>query len=431
MQLNDLLQIRSPLIAVCALGCALAVTLLASHATGQESETIVAEESATIETCCSGSDLNDVGDAIWSDWIAPKNLGYRGPALTRQFGERTQLSLWGNVRGFFSADHRVDFTGQEFFAGAEASTMAKLVHDEGAWQSSVTGELYFNQPFDRNVLVDYPLRESFSHNFEIETLEISQLFISAKRNDWTADFGKFLTPFGRFRAPLISNVRNDAPFIRTESIQFRETGFQLRYEPNALRLAAAITNGGENRDTNSSKAIIARAGFDTGNLAGGASVKWQDGIGSEGQKEFNNHAGVDFAIKRGRLTLSSEWIYDQYGLRRPGFNLDDIDWGRSIYNRQLNNGLNVPLSGWGWYANAVYRGDVATTVLQYGEFHPDAIGDNIHDQVTRRVSSKYIRRISERLDFYVSAVFENRVENAQDGRFRKGTYILSGVQFNF
>lgn len=370
-------------------------------------------------------------DDIWGDWINPENLGYRSSGYERTFGERTRLSVWANARGYFSSDHRVEFTGQEFFAGVEASALFKLVHNEGQWQSAVTGELYFNQAYDRNILVDYPLRESFSHNFDIDTFEISQLFLTAKRNDWSVDIGKFLTPFGRFKAPLVTNERNDAPFIRTESILFRETGIQLRYEPSALRLAAAITNGSEDRDTNSSKAILARAGFDTGVVSGGASVKWQDGIGSEGQKEFNNHAGVDFAVTRGRLTVSTEWIYDQYGIRRPGFDLDDIDWGRSIYNRQLNRGLNEPLSGWGWYGNAVYRHDLATTVLQYGEFHPNPVGDNIHDQVTRRFSTKYIRQISQRLDLFVSGVFENRVENAQDGRFRKGVYVRSGFQFNF
>ncbi|NIL97949.1 MAG: hypothetical protein GTO62_12695, partial [Planctomycetales bacterium] len=54
--------------------------------------------------------------------------------------------------------------------------------------------------------------------------------------------------------------------------------------------------------------------------------------------------------------ISTEWIYDQYGLRRPDVALDDIDWGRSLYNRQLNNGPYQPITGWGGYANLIYTG---------------------------------------------------------------------------
>ena len=366
---------------------------------------------------------------LW--WFQSDELGYQGGPHIFAFGANSNV-LCGQMQGGFGRMIcGMNSQDKSPFIGVEAATLASLVHQEDGWTSAVTGEFYLNQPFDNNMLVDYPLRESFSHNYDIDAFEISQLFITANRNDWFCDLGKIVTPFGRFWAPTITNQRTDAPFIRTESVLFRETGLQLRFQPNQWRLAAAITNGGSDRDTNSSKAFVARAGFDVGKFAGGASVKTQDGIGSEGQKEFNNHAGIDFMMRSGRLTLSTEWIYDEYGLRRPGFNLDDINWGRSLYNRQLNGGLNQPLSGWGWYGNAVWRGERATAVLQYGEFHPNRIGDNIHDQTTRRISSKYIRHFSDRLDWYVSGVFENRVANAQDGRNRKGVFVLTGIQFNF
>jgi hypothetical protein len=366
---------------------------------------------------------------LW--WFQSNELGYQGAPHVFGCGEKSTAFVWANARGFWSNDLRYEFTGQESTIGVEGATLASVVHQEDGWTSAITAEFYLNQRFDDNLLVDYPLRESFSHNFDIDTFEISQLFITANRNDWFCDLGKLVTPFGRYWAPTITNERTDAPFIRTESVLFRETGIQLRYQPNHWRLAAAITNGSSDQDTNSSKALVARAGFDAGNFAGGASVKTQDGIGSENQKEFKNHAGIDLMMRNGRLILSTEWIYDEYGLRRPGFDLDDITWGRSLYNRQLNRGLNQPLSGWGWYANANWQGARANTILQYGEFHPNRIGDNIHDQITRRISSKYIRRISDRLDWYVSGIFENRVANAQDNRNRKGAFVLTGFQFNF
>jgi len=78
---------------------------------------------------------------------------------------------------------------------------------------------------------------------------------------------------------------------------------------------------------NSSKALVARAGIDQPWYALGTSVKWQDGNGSETQKAFNNHVGLDAMIRRGQWTLSGEAIYDQYGLRRPGTPLNSNHLG--------------------------------------------------------------------------------------------------------
>lgn len=368
----------------------------------------------------------------FNDWIVPHRLGYGGPAHEWAFNNGTRLYLWNTARSFYAADFRLEFTGQEAFFTAENQNLAHFVfNDYGPWQTSITSELYLNLPFDDNILTDFALRESFANNFDIETLELSQLFVTIGNGDWALDLGRFVTPFGRFVAPTNSNSRFDAPFIRTESILFRETGLQLRYNPGIWRVAAAATNGSDGRDTNSSKAIVARVGIETADLTAGASVKWQDGIGSEGQKEFNNHAGVDAAIYRGRWTFSGEWIYDQYGLRRPGLSLDEIDFGRSIYNRQLNNGLNNPITGNGWYVNAIRQTPRLLLALSYGQFHPELLGDPIHDETTRRFIAKGIYRLSPHLDLLSTTIIENDVEEGQAGRVRRGVAVLLGLQVNF
>lgn len=369
----------------------------------------------------------------FGDWIVPEQLGYRNAPIRWDFSEQSRLQLWNTTRSFYSADFRLEFTGQEAFFAAENQTLATFVFDDENWRTSVTSELYLNIPFDDNILTDFALRESFAHNFEIDTLQLSQLFLTVEQDNWALDLGRFVTPFGRYRAPLNTNSRFDAPFIRTESILFRETGLQLRMHPGVWRIAAAITNGSDGLDTNSSKAIVARAGFDNQTLASGVSVKWQDGIGSEGQKEFNNHAGADITYRssNGPWTFSGEWIYDQYGLRRPGTPLDEIVWGRSIYNRQLNNGLNNPITGNGWYASAIRRSGRSVLAFSYGQFHPEQLGDTIHDQTTRRFIAKGIFPLNPQLDLLATTIIENDVEEGQAGRRRRGLAVLLGMQFNF
>src|SRR5205085_7266157 len=129
---------------------------------------------------------------------------------------------------------------------------------------------------------------------------------------------------------------------RYEAILLRETGLLVQWDSSNGVIQATVTNGSVERETNSSKALVARIGIDQPSYTLGTSVKWQDGNGSETQKAFNNHAGVDAMLRFGSWTLSSEAIYDQYGLRKPGTPLNDITWGRSLYYRDLNNGLDNP-----------------------------------------------------------------------------------------
>jgi hypothetical protein len=331
-------------------------------------------------------------------------------------------------RGYYENDQRIEFTGQEATFGAEGVLAGSLAAEYGHWTTQITGELFLNQPFDRNIFVDSPIRQSFRGNFEIEPLEISQLYISARCGNVLFALGKMVTPFGRTYFPLYKNDRRDAPFIRTESILWRETGLLMHYEPGPLVATVALVNGSLERDTNSSKGVIARLGLGGEFHALGASVKVQDGIGSETQKYYNRHVGIDAMLCRGPWVLSGEAIYDQYGFRRP-FDPLDITWGRSFYNRDQFFAPRTPITGFGYYADLGFQGDWWTAHLNYGEFYPRQIGDAIHDRVTRRGLLKVIRHFTSHLDAYGMVLLENDIPLNQAGRRSEGLSLLGGLQF--
>ncbi len=336
------------------------------------------------------------------------------------------LSLYG--RGAYQYDHRIWFTGQASDFSVEGGLYGYLQTTESAWTTRLDCELYINQPFDRNRLVDTPQRMSYDPNFALDVLEISQLVISARNEDWLFAAGKMVTPFGRFYFPLFTNRMDDAPFIRTEAILWRETGLLAQYDPDMFVATFAFTNGGFDRDANSSKAIIARLGLQEENWAVGSSVKWQDGIGSEGQKETNNHVGLDAMYRHGQWVFSGEVIYDEYGLRRGDLMLDDIFWGRSLYNRQLQQAIYGDMYGVGYYLDVGYLADHWQFHVNYGEYHPKFIGERIHDTVSRRGIVKGAYNFNKNFAWYTMLMLENTVKDFEHGHDRKGIYVLTGVQ---
>ena len=334
------------------------------------------------------------------------------------------------ARSYYINDQRIEFSGQEATFGVEGALAGNVHHEHGGWETAVHGEFFFNQPFDRNILVDSPERVSYRGNFETDALEISQLMVSARNGDFLVQLGKMLTPFGRAYFPLYQNSRQDAPFIRTESILWRETGLVLQFDPGVVVVTAAVMNGSEDRDTNSSKALVARAGIDMDFFAIGASVKTQDGIGSETQKYFNNHVGADIMFRHGPVTFSGEVIYDEYGFRRP-FNPDNITWGRSIYYRDQFIGVKEPITGVGYYVNLDIALENWAWMLNYGEFYPKSIGDPRHDVITRRGIAKAIWHATPHIDAYTMILIENNVAGAQANRLRRGFNVLSGFEWAF
>lgn len=313
----------------------------------------------------------------------------------------------GKARSYFVTDQRIEFTGQETTFAVEGAIDGGYHRRAGAWELLLEGELFLNLPFDGNLLRDTPERRSFAANFDIDPLQISQLYLGARHDDWYLSLGRFVTPFGRFYFPQYRNNFSDAPFIRSEAILFRETGALVQWDPEGYVFTAALTNGGFGQDTNASKAVIARAGLDRDNFALGTSVKWHDGISSEGQKQYNRHVGIDALVRRGQWTLSAEAIYDQYGFRRPGFDPNDIFWGRSIYFRDQNDGLYDPIEGFGYYVDLGYAGERFSVHLNYGDYFPERIGNVPHDQDVHRGLVKWSWHPVLHFEIYGIALVEN------------------------
>lgn len=140
----------------------------------------------------------------------------------------------GGRAGYYLNDQRYEFTGLEATFGVEGVLAGGVGQQIGGWRFDVETEIFFNQPFDRNILVDLPIRQSFARNFDIDPLQISQFFLSARKGDFYAAGGRFVTPFGRFYYPQYTNNFSDGPFIRSEAIYNRETGALVQWDPGWL-----------------------------------------------------------------------------------------------------------------------------------------------------------------------------------------------------
>ena len=328
-------------------------------------------------------------------------------------------------------DQRIEWTGVESTLGAEGSLAPSLRRQYGDWELLAYGDFYFNQPFDRNILLDTAERRSYRANFEVEPFEISNLYLSATHGDFTITLGKFETPFGRYYFPLMSNPRFDAPFLRTEAIDWRETGLLAHYQRGLLVADVAVTNGTEHLDTNSSKALVARLGIEGSNFAAGCSVKTQDGIGSEWQKVYESHVGADAMLRFGRWTLSGEVIYDEYGFRRPGYGQNSIFWGRSIYNRDIHNPSGQPLSSVAYYVDLGFQGERWYWGFNYGVNDPVAVGNALHDQTIHRGIVKTVYSLAPGFDALAVLLLENGGFPAQANRDRSGELVYVGMQATF
>jgi hypothetical protein len=338
--------------------------------------------------------------------------------------------LSGKGRGYYINDQRIEFTGLEETFLVEGVLAGGIQQQSGSWLLSCDGEFFVNQPFERNIYQDSPIRQSFAHNFDPNPFQISQLNLSAQNGNWKGTLGRFATPFGRYYYPIYRNSFDDSPFIRSEAIIYRETGLMLEWTPSNWSFAAALTNGGFEGDTNSSKALVARAGYEGECFACGVSIKEQDGTGSENQKNYKTHYGVDALVRAGCWSLSTEAIYDVYGLRRP-FPQDDIFWGRSLYWRDVNKGPWQPIHGFGYYVNLQYQSPRWTMLANYGEFYPEQLGIAKHDQTNRRGLVKASRHWTPLFETYAVVMLETDLPQAfAPVKDRNGVYYILGCQFS-
>lgn len=296
------------------------------------------------------------------------------------------FSLGGRAQAYYSMDERIQWSGVEETFGAEARLEADLsqVHPWGRWAAE--GEFHLNQPMSETLLLDEN-RVRYKPNFTREPFEVSRLYLLLQKGAWTWKAGKAETPFGRSHVPIFFSSRWDAPFIRTEAILWRETGLFINYRRGPAVLDLAVTNGEEDLDTNSARALLARFGLEGEGWALGLSIKSQDGISSEQQKHFNSHAGMDFLWCRGGISVYGEIIRDEYGFRHP-IAEENIFWARSLYERDLFFKEDTPITGLGGYLGAGIRFGAWALDLILDAYHPEKIGKPLHDQNVRRVCFK-------------------------------------------
>ncbi|HBT76298.1 MAG TPA: hypothetical protein DEB39_05090 [Planctomycetaceae bacterium] len=327
----------------------------------------------------------------------------------------------------------MEWSGDEETFGVEGSLSIKLAKQTGNGLVQVGGEFFLNQPFDGNIYEGTDERRSYLANFKRDYFEISQFYLSWKKDFWELRAGKIQSPFGRCYQPLLSNAKFDAPFIRTEAILWRETGFHYHARSHIFEFDAAFVNGCEDLDTNSSKAVVFRGGIAMEMFRLGISAKFHDGIGSEEQKEYKNHAGFDVMVRFGRWTLSAEGIYDEYGFYHE-FNQDSIFWQHDIYYRQLNYKTHVPIAGYGYYVDLNYQSDDWMIDLCYGQYFPQELNHleyPQHDIVNHRGIVKASRSLASFCDIYGALIVENGDYTAQEGRARIGLCYAVGMTARF
>ena len=336
------------------------------------------------------------------------------------------------ARGYYQNDQRIEWSGMEETFGGEADITSRLRQRCGDWEFLIDSEFYINEPYDRDQLLTDPERQSYAANFQIDQFDVSQLALVTNYSDWTFKIGKFVTPFGRTYFPLYTNAKWDAPFIRTEVIGWRETGILAHYKSGYFVGDIALTNGGENLGTDSSKFLVARVGLESDSWAVGSSVKQGNGNGSEAEKEFDNHYGLDAMFRNGPFQISSECVYDEYGFCRPGFNPLDITWVKSIYYRDVSSGQQgVPCTGVGYYVNLGCIEGPWNTTLNYGDYYPLSTGIASNQRVQHRGLAKVAYRLADPLEIYSVLIVENGGYIAQENEPRKQTALLEGFQFTF
>jgi len=330
------------------------------------------------------------------------------PGIPIKADDSTDIVIGALFRTYLLNDQRLQWSGQETTFGVESVLTADIKKKFKWGHVKVFSQFFINQPIDRNILADES-RQKYLQNFERETLEVKQLYIQVTRGNVTFGLGKHGSRFGSDHTLRLSNSFFDYPFIRNEAILNYETGLFFRYAPGIFTIDIAVVNGSENMDTNSMKAGIVRLGLKGKNWAFGVSAKAHDGIGSEWQKQYKNHAGIDFTVKTGGFRVSSEIIYDEYGFHRE-YSIDDVFWGRSYYYRDIFYKHKTPITGIGGYIDLQYEPPNSRWFLElnYGEYHPKEIGHPYHDDPIRRALVKLKLHLASHLHAFAVGLFENK-----------------------
>ena len=275
------------------------------------------------------------------------------------------------ARGYYQNDQRIEWSGMEETFGAEADIMSRLRQRCGDFEFVLDSEFYINQPFDSDQLMNDAERQIVRRQFPSQPVpglaigvgdELRRLDVQDRqvRNSLRPHLLSALYQRGMGRAVHPHG-----------SDRLRETGILGHYKSGYFVADLALTNGGD-RPRHQLQQVPGGAGRPGVGLLGlGASAKKGNGNGSEWDKEFDNHYGVDLMFRSGPFQFSSEFVYDEYGFGRPGFDPLDITWVKSIYYRDVSSGhLGVPCTGVGYYVNLGYADGPWNALVNYGDYYP-------------------------------------------------------------
>ncbi|MGD2093124.1 MAG: hypothetical protein PVH61_43585 [Candidatus Aminicenantes bacterium] len=348
--------------------------------------------------------------------------------VTVNVNDSTHIGIEALFRAHMLNDQRLQWSGLETTFGVESVLSANIQKKLKKGTLAVVVQLFINQPFDKNILAD-DSRQKYLQNFEIDTVEVKQLYIQFSRGNFSIGLGKHASIFGKDHTIGFSNAFFDYPFIRNEAVLNFETGLFISYAPGIFTFDIAVVNGSENMDTNSSKGGMARIGLKGKNWCFGISAKAQDGIGSEWQKQYKNHAGVDFMFKIGALRIAAEVIYDEYGFHRQ-YSIDDVFWGRSYYYRDIFYKHKTPITGVGGYLDLQYETSKFLLELNYGEYHPKEIGHPYHDDPIKRALIKLRLKLADGFHIFGVGLLENQREKEPLFQGASDYGILVGCQYS-
>lgn len=348
-------------------------------------------------------------------------------AVKVKVNDTSDIGIEALFRAHMLNDQRLQWSGLETTFGVEAVLAANIQKKLKKGTLDAAVQLFINQPFNKNILAD-DSRQKYLQNFERDTVEVKQLYLQFSRGNFSIGLGKHASIFGRDYTMGFSNAFFDYPFIRNEAVLNFETGLFIRYTPGIFTFDLAVVNGSENMDTNSSKGGMARIGLKGKNWGFGISAKAQDGIGSEWQKQYKNHAGVDFMIKIGGLRIASEAIYDEYGFHRP-YSIDDVFWGRSYYYRDIFYRYKTPITGVGGYLDLQYETSKFFLELNYGEYYPKEIGHPYHDDPIKRTLIKLRLKLADGFHVFGVGLFENQREKEPLFQGASDYGVLAGFQY--
>jgi hypothetical protein len=317
------------------------------------------------------------------------------------------LEIGGALRAFYSNDQRIAWSGVETTFGGEGDLRALFTMPDGDWTFRARSEFFLNEPTGNTILSD-PVRNLYRDDYIVPAFQVFQLALEAEYGDWLIRVGKIRSPLGSNVVPIFTNSLSDAPFLQTEIIGFTETGVFVRWHPGPWSIDLGVSNGEENLDTNSSKALIARLGIDQPRWSAAVWGKFQDGIGSEEMKQFNSFVGFDASVRTGNWTFYGEAAVDQHGLYRDpnAGNLQEFN-SLSLYGLDAYRGFDEPIYGAGFDAGAVYRYSRLMMNWNYGIYFPQHIGIPTQDAPVHRGLVKCSWDLTRRLQFYAALIFEN------------------------